>query len=88
MCTMSISILILFHYCPNSVLLVFLFHPLIVLIPFCPLRMRLEAEADELTQSGATDSERLQDVYERLEELDAATAETKAARILYGLGKP
>ena len=26
------------------------------------------------------------DVYERLDELDASTAETKAARILHGLG--
>ena len=33
------------------------------------------------------ESERLLDVYERLDELDAATAETKAARILHGLGK-
>ena len=28
------------------------------------------------------------DIYERLDELDAATAETKAARILHGLGEP
>ena len=26
------------------------------------------------------------EIYERLDELDAATAETKAARILHGLG--
>ncbi len=43
-------------------------------------------EADELTRSGDTESERLMDIYDRLEELDAATAETKAARILHGLG--
>ena len=27
------------------------------------------------------------DIYERLDELDATTAETKAARILHGLGR-
>ena len=37
--------------------------------------------------TGDMESERLQDIYERLEELDASTAETKAARILHGLGK-
>ncbi len=31
--------------------------------------------------------ERLMDVYEQLEDLDAATAEPKAARILFGLGQ-
>ena len=50
-------------------------------------RIRLEAEAEELSRSGDTDSERLMDIYERLEELDATTAETKAARILFGLGR-
>ena len=49
--------------------------------------MRLEQEAEELTQAGDTESERLMDVYERLDELDASTAETKAARILHGLGQ-
>ena len=48
--------------------------------------MRLEAEAEELTKAGDTESERLLDIYERLDDLDAATAETKAARILHGLG--
>ena len=38
--------------------------------------------------SGDMESERLQDIYERLDELDAASAETKAARILHGLGEP
>ena len=52
-----------------------------------PLRIRLEAEAEELSKGGDTDSERLMDIYERLEELDATTAETKAARILFGLGR-
>lgn len=50
-------------------------------------RIRLEKLAEEL--SGATDQEsqdQLMDVYERLDELDAATAEAKAASILRGLG--
>ena len=51
------------------------------------VRLRLEKEAEELSKAGDSESERLMDVYERLEELDAATAETKAARILHGLGK-
>ena len=49
-------------------------------------RIRLEKEAEELTKIGDTESDRLMEVYERLEELDSATAETKAARILFGLG--
>ncbi len=49
-------------------------------------RIRLEKEAVELTKSGQTESERLMDVYDRLEQLDSTTAETKAARILHGLG--
>ena len=54
----------------------------------CPLilRMRLEEELEQLTGEGDTESERVQDIYERLDELDASTAETKAARILHGLG--
>lgn len=48
--------------------------------------IRLEKEAEELSKAGDTESERLMDVYERLDELDASTAETKAARILHGLG--
>ena len=39
-----------------------------------------------MSKAGDTESDRLMDVYERLEELDASTAETKAARILHGLG--
>ena len=31
-------------------------------------------------------NDRLMDIYERLDELDASTAESKAARILHGLG--
>ena len=49
--------------------------------------IRLEKEAEKLSKAGDTESERLMDVYERLEELDASTAETKAARILHGLGE-
>jgi ATP-binding cassette subfamily F protein 2 len=49
-------------------------------------RMRLEEEAEELSKMNEPNSDRLMDIYERLEELDASTAETKAARILHGLG--
>ncbi|XP_003383128.1 PREDICTED: ATP-binding cassette sub-family F member 2 [Amphimedon queenslandica] len=50
-------------------------------------RIRLEEEADELSKRDSdTYSERLMDIYERLDELDASTAETKASRILHGLG--
>ena len=51
-----------------------------------PPRVRLEREAEELSHGGEAESDRLMDVYERLEELDASTAEPKAARILFGLG--
>lgn len=49
--------------------------------------MRLERQAEDLTKTGDTDSDLLMEIYERLDELDAATAETKAAQILHGLGK-
>ena len=58
-------------------------------------RARLEAEAEELNDimadeagDGANDDivERLTQLYERLEQLDAATAETRASKILCGLG--
>lgn len=50
-------------------------------------RIRLEEEAEELSKVDSDlNAERLMDVYERLDELDASTAETKAARILHGLG--
>ncbi|XP_064401533.1 ATP-binding cassette sub-family F member 2-like [Halichondria panicea] len=49
-------------------------------------RLRLERQAEDLTKTGDTDSDLLMEIYERLDELDAATAETKAARILHGLG--
>ncbi len=47
----------------------------------------MEKEAEELVKVGDVENDRLMDVYERLDELDSATAETKAARILHGLGK-
>lgn len=50
-------------------------------------RIRLEDEAEELSKTTDSNNDRLLDIYERLEELDAITAETKAARILYGLGR-
>lgn len=58
-------------------------------------RAKLEAEAEELneilaneegTEEGDDALERLTQVYERLEELDSATAETRASKILCGLG--
>lgn len=58
-------------------------------------RSKLEAEAEELndiianeegTEEADNAMERLNQVYERLEELDSATAETRASKILSGLG--
>jgi ATP-binding cassette, subfamily F, member 2 len=58
-------------------------------------RAVLEAEAEELndiltneegTEEADIAMERLTQVYERLEELDSATAETRASKILNGLG--
>lgn len=58
-------------------------------------RMELEAEAEQLNdfiaaEEGSEEAEqaieRLTQVYERLEELDSATAETRASKILDGLG--
>ena len=55
-------------------------------------RVRLEEEAAHVQELLALDSgddtlvTRMSDIYERLEELDAASAETNAARILHGLG--
>jgi len=50
-------------------------------------RTRLEVEAEELalTEEGQ-ESERLAEVYARLDELDADTAEKRAGEILHGLG--
>lgn len=50
-------------------------------------RVRLEALAEELaSQMDQESQDQLMNVYERLDELDAATAEAKAANILRGLG--
>ena len=49
-------------------------------------RVRLEAEAAQLVEEGDSESDRLMDIYERLEVIDASTAESKAAKILHGLG--
>lgn len=50
-------------------------------------RMRLEEEAEQLAlRSDQEAHERLLDVYDRLEELDADKAEMRAAHILNGLG--
>jgi len=50
-------------------------------------RKALEAEAEELaTHHDDESQEKLMDIYERLDEMDADMAEAKAAEILYGLG--
>jgi ATP-binding cassette subfamily F protein 2 len=50
-------------------------------------RLRLECEAEELAHMDDQESiDKLTEVYERLEELGADTAETRAAEILHGLG--
>jgi len=50
-------------------------------------RIRLEAQAEELMANTDDESqEQLMDVYDRLDELGADTAEAKAAYILHGLG--
>lgn len=50
-------------------------------------RMRLEQEADELAHmEGPEAEERLMDIYDRLDDLEADKAEMKAARLLRGLG--
>ncbi|XP_070566037.1 ATP-binding cassette sub-family F member 2-like [Ptychodera flava] len=48
-------------------------------------RNRLEKEAEEIAHL-ESETERLMELYERLEELDADKAESQAARILHGLG--
>ncbi|XP_043923507.1 ATP-binding cassette sub-family F member 2 [Protopterus annectens] len=48
-------------------------------------RAMLEKEAERLVQEDA-DCEKLSELYERLEELDADKAEMRASRILHGLG--
>lgn len=50
-------------------------------------RHRLEKEVEELASNVSEEThDRLMELYERLEELDAATAEVRAAEILHGLG--
>ncbi|XP_032801967.1 ATP-binding cassette sub-family F member 2 [Petromyzon marinus] len=48
-------------------------------------RIVLEKEAERLAHEDS-ESEKLMEIYERLEELDASKAEMRAARILHGLG--
>jgi ATP-binding cassette subfamily F protein 2 len=48
-------------------------------------RMKLEREAENMVVEDP-ENERLQQIYERLEDLDADKAEMKAGRILKGLG--
>ncbi|KAJ0966596.1 hypothetical protein J5N97_023513 [Dioscorea zingiberensis] len=49
-------------------------------------RLKLEKEAELLAAEDGGGGEQLERIYERLEALDAATAEKRAAEILYGLG--
>lgn len=50
-------------------------------------RVRLEKLAEELVDCGEEDAqEQLMDVYERLDDMSADTAEARAAHILHGLG--
>jgi len=51
-------------------------------------KARLEKEADSLAHRSDDEMahERLMDIYERLDELDSAKAETTASRLLHGLG--
>ncbi|KAF7823351.1 ABC transporter F family member 1-like [Senna tora] len=49
-------------------------------------RLRLEKEAEVLAAQEDGGGETLERIYERLEAMDAATAEKRAAEILYGLG--
>ncbi|XP_044505785.1 ABC transporter F family member 1-like [Mangifera indica] len=49
-------------------------------------RMKLEKDAEALAGQDDGGGEQLERIYERLETMDAATAEKRAAEILYGLG--
>ncbi|XP_068639701.1 ABC transporter F family member 1-like [Aristolochia californica] len=49
-------------------------------------RLKLEKEAEALASQDDGGGESLERIYERLEALDASTAEKRAAEILYGLG--
>lgn len=51
------------------------------------MRKNLEKQAEELASCSDDESqEKLMDIYERLEEMEADLAEVKAAAILHGLG--
>jgi ATP-binding cassette subfamily F protein 2 len=47
---------------------------------------RLEKEAEELVGADDDENERLNEIYERLDELEPTLAKTRAGRILHGLG--
>ncbi|KAJ8425952.1 hypothetical protein Cgig2_016232 [Carnegiea gigantea] len=49
-------------------------------------RVKLEQEAEALASQEDGGGERLERIYERLDAIDASTAEKRAAEILYGLG--
>lgn len=49
-------------------------------------RIKLEKEAEQLASQDDGGGEQLERVYERLDALDASTAEKRAAEILFGLG--
>ncbi|XP_072994565.1 ABC transporter F family member 1-like [Typha latifolia] len=49
-------------------------------------RLKLEKEAEKLVAEEDGGGETLERIYERLEAIDASTAEKRAAEILYGLG--
>ncbi|XP_072968437.1 ABC transporter F family member 1-like [Typha angustifolia] len=49
-------------------------------------RLKLEKEAEKLAAEEDGGGETLERIYERLEAIDASTAEKRAAEILYGLG--
>ncbi|KAL0709923.1 hypothetical protein Bca4012_016901 [Brassica carinata] len=49
-------------------------------------RLKLEKEIETLVEQDDGGGERLDTIYERLEAMDAATAEKRAAEILFGLG--
>lgn len=49
-------------------------------------RVKLEKEAEALAAQDAGGGEALERIYERLDALDASTAESRAAEILFGLG--
>eukprot|EP00045_Choanoeca_perplexa_P007854 m.72300 g.72300 ORF g.72300 m.72300 type:complete len:612 (+) comp14249_c0_seq2:119-1954(+) len=49
-------------------------------------RKRLEAEAEWLIENDMADSDRLTDLYDRLDQMDASRAEERAAKLLHGLG--